>query len=99
MADRPEKLTELLDLLGTFHDRADRIQTLIDTADRFKGVPEHIATRPYPEERKTPACESDAYVFAEELSDIWSPWSPTWPRSTSRHARRSCDRSPCVRRH
>jgi cysteine desulfuration protein SufE len=70
MADRPEKLTKLLDLLGTVHDRGDRIRMLIDIADRFKGVPEHIATRPYPEERKTPACESEAYMFAEELSDM-----------------------------
>jgi len=28
MEDSPEKLTKLLDLLGTLHDRGDRIQTL-----------------------------------------------------------------------
>ena len=65
----PARLTQLLDLFGTLHDRGERIQMLIDLADRFKGVPEHVATRPYPEERKTPACESEVYVFAEELPD------------------------------
>jgi cysteine desulfuration protein SufE len=67
--DRPERLTRLLDLLRTLDDRADRIQALIDFADRFKGVPERIASRPYPEERKTPACESEVYAFTEELPD------------------------------
>ena len=69
MADRPPKLTELLENLAFFPDRADRIQFLIDTADRFKSVPESIATRPFPDSHKTPACESEAYVWATPRDD------------------------------
>jgi cysteine desulfuration protein SufE len=69
MAERalPPKLARLLDLLETLPDRAERMQLLIDTADRFRGVPERIARRPYPEDHKTPACESEVYVFAESI--------------------------------
>jgi cysteine desulfuration protein SufE len=42
---------------------------LIDMADRFRPVPENIATRPYPEECRTPNCESEAFVFSEPLDD------------------------------
>ena len=42
---------------------------LISVADRFQDVPERIATRPFPEEHKVPACESQAYVWAEPLGD------------------------------
>ncbi len=36
---------------------------LLGYADRFRPVPESIASPPYPEERKIPYCESDAYVW------------------------------------
>jgi len=65
----PPKLARLLDLLELVPDRADRMQLLIDTADRFRGVPERIARRPYPEDRKTPACESEVYVWAEPVAE------------------------------
>lgn len=72
MSDRagiPQKLAALLELFAATADRADRIQLLIDIADRFRGVPEHIAERPYPKTHRAPACESEAYVFAEPLPD------------------------------
>ncbi len=45
-------------------DRARRIQMLIDISESYKLVPPEIAAPPYPEERKVPACESDAHVWA-----------------------------------
>jgi cysteine desulfuration protein SufE len=68
-SDLPPKLARLLDGLALVPDRADRIQLLIDVAGRFRGVPERLAARPYPEEAKVPACESEAYLFAEERPD------------------------------
>ncbi len=64
----PPELTELLDEFQ-FLDRDSKAELLIELAERFEGVPEEIATRPYPEEHKVPSCESDAYVFCEALAD------------------------------
>ena len=66
MADVPEKLTDFLETLSLIEDRQDRIELLIETADRFKTVPERIATKPYPESQRVPHCESEGFVFAEE---------------------------------
>jgi cysteine desulfuration protein SufE len=65
----PERLAELLDTLALVPDRADRIQLLIDVADRFREVPPRLATRPFPDENRVPACESQAYVWAEPRAD------------------------------
>lgn len=69
MAAPPAKLTELLETLEMVSDRNDRIDLLIGVADRFHPVPERIATRPFGEEHKVPACESEAYVWAEKRED------------------------------
>ncbi|HMB54638.1 MAG TPA: SufE family protein [Thermoanaerobaculia bacterium] len=69
MPDYPEKLQETVDTLALLPDRADRIQMLIDVADRFQEVPESIASRPFPEEHRVPACESEAFVWAEPQGD------------------------------
>jgi cysteine desulfuration protein SufE len=69
MPRRPEKLERLVGLLTLLPDRADRIQALIDIADRFRGVPEAVATRPYPTERLVPGCESQAYFWATPNPD------------------------------
>ena len=58
-----------MDLLSLVGGRSERIQVLIDTAERFREVPERIARRPFPEDHKVPACESEAYVWAEPLAD------------------------------
>ncbi len=55
-----------LDLLA---DRSERIDALIGIAGRFHDVPERIARRPFAEQHKVPACESQAYVFAEPRAD------------------------------
>jgi cysteine desulfuration protein SufE len=65
----PEKLTQTLEMLEMVPDRNERIQLLIDIADRFKEVPPQIAQRPFPPEHQVPACESQAYVFEEERPD------------------------------
>jgi cysteine desulfuration protein SufE len=69
MEEMPEKLAETLDAISLVPDRADRIQLLIDIASRYREVPPQIATRPFPEESRVPACESEAYVFPEERPD------------------------------
>jgi cysteine desulfuration protein SufE len=65
----PPKLAETVELLSLLPERDDRIQALIDVAERFRDVPERVARRPFPAEAKVPACESEAYVFAEERPD------------------------------
>lgn len=68
MTDMPEGLKTLLEDFQ-FADRAERIDMLIEYADRFQDVPERIATRPFPEENHVQKCESEAYVWAEDLPD------------------------------
>jgi cysteine desulfuration protein SufE len=65
----PEKLTQTLEMLEMVPDRSERIQLLIDIADRFEDVPPRISRRPFPREHQVPACESEAYVFGEERPD------------------------------
>lgn len=65
----PEKLRELVDVFELMEDRSERIQALIDTADRFVEVPAEVAERPFDEERKVPACESEAFVWAVPRDD------------------------------
>jgi cysteine desulfuration protein SufE len=60
----PKKLERFLDGIGLIDDRAERIQALIEIAERFKAVPESIARRPFGEDHKVPACESQAFVWA-----------------------------------
>lgn len=64
----PERLERLLATLETL-DRSDRIDMLVDVAKRFRPVPQRIAVRPYPVERRVPGCESEAYVWAESRPD------------------------------
>jgi cysteine desulfuration protein SufE len=63
------KLTHILDDLAAISDRDERMEFLIETAGRFREVPESIARRPYPQSNLAPACQSEAYVFAEPLPD------------------------------
>ena len=65
----PDKLAQTLDALSLVPDRNERIQLLIDTAESFEDVPPRVATRPFPEEHRVPACESEAFVWAERRTD------------------------------
>lgn len=67
-AELPARLAEIVDLLESL-DRSDRIEALISIAGRFREVPERVASRPYPEARRVPACESQAFVWAVEEPD------------------------------
>ena len=69
MPEVPEKLNQTLDALAPVGDHGERIQLLIDIAERFQDVPPRVATRPFPEEHRVPACESEAFVWAERRPD------------------------------
>jgi len=61
----PPRLQAFLDTLELFENRADRIQVLIDTADRFREVPPEVATRPFARDHEVQHCESGAFVWAQ----------------------------------
>jgi cysteine desulfuration protein SufE len=71
MANYPEKLTELVEDFEQITDRSERQEYLIEFADRFSDVkvPPEIATKPYAEAHRVPACESEAFVWAKEQAD------------------------------
>lgn len=69
MPDYPAKLTDVLADFDFVTTRSERAEMLIDYADRFEPVPDHIATAPYPEEHRVPFCESEAFVWTEEQPD------------------------------
>lgn len=69
MSDYPQKLNDFLNNLSLIKDHQDRINLLIDYADRFKEVPAEIAKRPFPEENKILFCESGAYVWTKLQQD------------------------------
>lgn len=69
MSEYPEKLQNVIDELSLIKDPQDRMEFLIDFADKFREVPESIAQRPFPAETKVPFCESEAYVFPAAEDD------------------------------
>lgn len=64
----PERLRQLLDDFESA-DRHERVDMLIEFADRFHEVPSRIAVRPFPEDHHVQKCESEAYVWAEDQPD------------------------------
>ena len=69
MADYPDKLNELLEILSLIENPKERIDILLGYADKFKEVPKEIAQRPYPKENKIPFCESGAFVWVHPHED------------------------------
>jgi len=72
MADYPQPLADLIDDFASMTDRRERQEMLIETADRFDDgtrVSPDVATKPYPEDHRVPACESEAFVWAVENPD------------------------------
>ena len=61
----------LADVVAEFEhlDRGMRAEMLIEYADQFSEVPPDVAQRPYPEEKRAPRCESEAFVFAVDRPD------------------------------
>jgi sulfur transfer protein SufE len=68
MTEMPAALKAVVDDFG-FLDRGERAAELIEYADRFHDVDPRIATRPFDEEHHVARCESQAYVWAEDLPD------------------------------
>lgn len=71
MATIPAKLQEAVDDFSFITNRTERQEYLIQLADDFKNVkvPARIATQPYDESHRVPACESDAFVWWEKNED------------------------------
>jgi cysteine desulfuration protein SufE len=71
MTNYPAKLAELIEDFSDITDRTERQEYLIEIADRFPDVkvPADIATKPYPEAHRVPACESEAFVWAQDNPD------------------------------
>ena len=66
--DVPEALASLVAEFEHL-DRGMRSEMLIEYADQFAEVPPDVAQRPYPEEKRAPRCESEAFVFATDRPD------------------------------
>ena len=71
MAEYPAKLKESLEDFSFITTRSERQDFLIQIADRFSEVKvtPDVATQPYDESNRVPACESDAFVWANENPD------------------------------
>lgn len=71
MADIPKRLQEALEDFSFITTRAERQEYLIQLADQFSEVkvPPEVATQPYHESHRVPACESEAFVWATENPD------------------------------
>ncbi len=65
----PKKLQEIISFLNSLPDQAEKINVLIEYAERFKPVPAEIAAGPYNPENKVQYCESGAYVWTKKNSD------------------------------
>ena len=68
MDNFPNPLAQMLEELDSL-DRVERAQYLIELSDDFVEVPDTIATRPFPENRRVPKCESEAFVWAQDQAD------------------------------
>ncbi|MBC7813988.1 MAG: SufE family protein [Burkholderiales bacterium] len=71
MSNLPEKLVETVADFKHITDRRERAEYLIEFAERFSDVkvPAGVAVKPYEEEHRAPACESEAFVWALEQPD------------------------------
>lgn len=69
MGAYPGRLDEVMDTLSIATDPADRADLLLGLADRFREVPSDVASRPFPDINRVPACESEAYVWGVLQND------------------------------
>lgn len=67
----PANLQEQLEMLDMFPDRADRIQTLIAISDQYRPIPESEISKPYPEDRRVPGCETEVFIFDAPAEHPW----------------------------
>ncbi|HLG32565.1 MAG TPA: SufE family protein [Ignavibacteriaceae bacterium] len=59
----PPKLNEMLEKFSGLKNKTEKINLLIEYADKFKEVPPEVAVRPFPDENEVQFCESGAYVW------------------------------------
>jgi sulfur transfer protein SufE len=69
MNNYPKKLKETLEFFETLTDQNDRVNVLLDFAEKFKEVPKEIAVRPFDKSHLVPHCESEAYVWMKKQND------------------------------
>ncbi len=67
--NNPEKLQDFIDTISLLPEENERVNILIDFAEKFKEVPPEIAQKPYPEKNKVPFCESGAFVWTKMQPD------------------------------
>lgn len=65
----PGRLPDVLEILATASDPADRANILLAFADRFREVPPEVARRPFSRLHLVPSCESEAYVWGVLRAD------------------------------
>lgn len=58
-----EKLEALTEEFSTIDDPGMRADLLIEYSEGYNEVPENLASRPFPENRRVPGCESDVFLF------------------------------------
>ena len=63
MDNYPPKLKEFLENISTIKDETQKIELLVDYADKYKNPAQEIKQPPYPAFCKVPFCESGVYVF------------------------------------
>ena len=61
----PKKLSDLLSEFSEIEDQELKMELLIEFGEKFKPVPQKIATQPYPEDNRVKGCESEAFIFPE----------------------------------
>lgn len=66
--DIPEPLRRTLETLDDC-DEDERAEYLMGLSDDFREPPDSVAVRPYPEYKRVPNCESEAYFWAKERED------------------------------
>lgn len=65
----PRKLRELIEEFSSITDANERAEILIYYAEQFQTVPLSIASPPFAEEYRVPACESQAFVWSQLQED------------------------------
>ena len=61
-----KNLNALIEEIEGTEDRMLRSEILIDLAKAYAEVPASVASRPFPDDHKAPACQSDAFVWVEK---------------------------------
>lgn len=59
-------LEKFLEDFDSIEEQEIKFQALIEISDRFKEVPQEVATRPFERSHLVPGCESEAYVFKKQ---------------------------------